>query len=204
MKYMPVLTLCLMLPATHAQERTAAGALDTQMTWSSLKTLVDSANTNIKAVHMRLDKAEECAGKGMLYAPDAQDAEQGCKPVPTIPANAVMAFHQDTCPAGWSEYTPARGRFLRGLDNGAGNDPSGNRSVGQVQEDAFQGHWHGAYDVNGTAGVKGGNYVNVKFRYGRTESDVVKDPISNGVHGTPRTAAETRPKNVAVLYCRKS
>jgi len=26
---------------------------------------------------------------------------------------------------------------------------------------------------------------------------------SNGVHGVPRVAVETRPKNVAVLYCIK-
>ena len=203
MKSLSILTFCLLVPVVYAQERTAAGNLATEASWSALKSLADQANNNAKSAHIRLNKTEECAEKGMLYAPHAEDAEQGCKPLSSIPANAVMAFHQNTCPAGWNEYTPARGRFLRGMDNGSGNDPGGNRIAGQLQDDAFQGHWHNAYDVNGTAGVKGGSYVNVKFRFSRMETDVVRDPISNGRHGTPRTAAETRPKNVAVLFCRK-
>src|SRR5215471_8524467 len=29
---------------------------------------------------------------------------------------AVMSFNRDSCPAGWKEYSPAYGRFIRGID----------------------------------------------------------------------------------------
>jgi hypothetical protein len=35
-----------------------------------------------------------------------------------VPRGAVMSFDLTTCPAGWTEYTPARGRVIVGLPNG--------------------------------------------------------------------------------------
>lgn len=40
--------------------------------------------------------------------------------------------------------------------------------------------------------------------YASTSTDVVLDPITDGISGTPRTAAETRPKNVSVVFCIKA
>lgn len=120
-----------------------------------------------------------------------------------VPSGFIGAFDLAACPDGWSEYTAARGRFPRGIDPTGTNDPDGVRTAGSVQEDAFQGHRHQAYDVGGTAGVSSGSYVNVKHRTGSTDSSVVLDPISDGSSGSPRVAEETRPKNFAVLYCRK-
>lgn len=45
-----------------------------------------------------------------------------------IPAGTISAFASTTCPSGWSEYAPARGRFLGGIDNSAGIDPDRTRS----------------------------------------------------------------------------
>ncbi|MGP4686741.1 tail fiber domain-containing protein [Agrobacterium pusense] len=114
-----------------------------------------------------------------------------------IPAGTISAFASTTCPTGWSEYTPARGRFLRGIDNGAGNDASGNRAPGAVQADLIGNHNHPFTDgadwrVNGGTGSTfglpetGQNYVGTTNRAG-----VV------GYSG----GAETRPKNVAVTFC---
>ncbi|NTB05785.1 tail fiber domain-containing protein [Agrobacterium tumefaciens] len=114
-----------------------------------------------------------------------------------IPAGTISAFASTTCPTGWSEYTPARGRFLRGIDNGAGNDASGNRAPGAVQADLIGSHNHPFTDgadwrVNGGTGSTfglpetGQNYVGTTNRAG-----VV------GYSG----GAETRPKNVAVTFC---
>jgi hypothetical protein len=120
----------------------------------------------------------------------------------TVPPGAIMAFSGTTCPTNWTEYLPARGRFLRGIDNGAGNDPDGTRMPGAVQADAFQGHRHKSYRVNGW--TSGTMYLGVTDTpSGATEYDTSFEPISDGVNGTPRTAAETRPKNVAVLFCIK-
>lgn len=124
-----------------------------------------------------------------------------------IPSGAIMAFDLSACPAGWSDYIPARGRFLRGVDNGAGNDPDGTRAPGSIQEDALQ-------NITGTlggitAGFHGHNASGAFVM--QTASSTYRSALE-GVNGTQatfsasrvaRTANETRPKNVAVLYCRK-
>lgn len=102
-----------------------------------------------------------------------------------------------------------RGRFLRGVDDGAGNDPDastrsamnpgGNTqdNVGSIQSDAFQGHYHTTNAAN-TSTAGSGAFVT------GTGSNAVSsraiDPVSDGTHGTPRTASETRPKNANVNF----
>ena len=56
-----------------------------------------------------------------------------------MPAGAVIAFNLPACPAGWSEYKPAYGRFIRGIDK-SGNkiDPDGQRKEESYQEDAIR------------------------------------------------------------------
>ncbi|QLF72049.1 hypothetical protein FE840_020645 (plasmid) [Peteryoungia desertarenae] len=105
-----------------------------------------------------------------------------------IPAGTISAFASTTCPTGWSEYTPARGRFLRGIDNGAGNDPDGTRAPGAVQADELRSHSHSFGIPAGTFGA-----------YGLVDSN---NASSTGFYNTQATGgAETRPKNVAVTYC---
>lgn len=115
-----------------------------------------------------------------------------------VPTGTIAAFEASSCPAGWSEYTPARGRFLRGIDNGAGRDPDGTRSPGNAQNDAFQGHHH---NFKFNAGTRTTGSFDTYSISGSGKDDAVVDPISDGSNGTPRTANETRPKNVAVTFC---
>lgn len=83
-----------------------------------------------------------------------------------------------------------RAEFLRGLDDGRGVDTG--RALGSAQADAFQGHRHSlGYTSGGSVPVSGGSQA-----AGNTG-----DPITNGTNGTPRTASETRPRNVSGLYC---
>lgn len=128
--------------------------------------------------------------------------------VPILPTGAVMSFDLTACPTGWSEYTQAYGRVIRGIDkSGSSIDPSGQRAAGNTQEDALQQHDH--YMKSQAAGVD--NVVafadpNVDATYaagGNTGSrgDVY---IYVGNVKTGRTANETRAKNVALLYCRKN
>lgn len=89
-----------------------------------------------------------------------------------------------------------RGEFLRGWDDARGID--GNRVFGSSQLDAMQGHKHtlaAAGNTNNGAG-SGGLFSSG----GGTD---VGSPITDGTNGTPRTAAETRPRNISAMYCIK-
>jgi len=108
-----------------------------------------------------------------------------------------------------------RGRFIRGFDDGQGNDPDSNDrrtlnsdgsisniitgdAVGSYQEDAFQGHWHlnNADHGSGSSEISrqgvGGYQI---FQYNQ-----IRDAINDGVNGDPRYSSETRPQNAAVHY----
>lgn len=101
-----------------------------------------------------------------------------------------------------------RGEFLRGWDNGRGVDTG--RAMGSGQGDAMQGHGHELASYPGATGY--GITTTVNQRAANTGSgtgtgvytrqalqDFAGLPISDGTNGTPRTAAETRPRNVAML-----
>jgi hypothetical protein len=127
------------------------------------------------------------------------------------PRGSVLAFALAACPDEWSKYEPAIGRFIRGID------PDGNRRLGSLEDDAFQGHTFGDGDkllrysqthttndpTNGysqmqSTGIFGPNGANPAF------GNTIDAPIvSNGKDGPPRVADETRPKNVGLLYCKK-
>ena len=83
--------------------------------------------------------------------------------------------------------------FLRGgLNSGTG------------QQDAFQGHWHDIYRKHGS----GTEYTGVHSNYANTGSEektgyYAKDPTSDGANGAPRTANETRPVNMSVVWIMK-
>jgi microcystin-dependent protein len=108
-----------------------------------------------------------------------------------------------------------RGRFLRGVDGLAGNDPdkstrlasktggiSGN-NVGSVQADAIQGHWHN-YRANISIDLAGAGEQSTVITETNsnivTTDNLIRDPVTNGTDGNPRTSSESRPKNVNVNY----
>ena len=96
-----------------------------------------------------------------------------------------------------------RGEFARGWDDGRGVDSG--RVFGSAQSDAFQGHWHGINVSSTVVGNNGGGGVGT----GNLRADGVgtaaqaRAVSTNGTDGTPRTAAETRPRNIALLACIK-
>jgi hypothetical protein len=145
----------------------------------------------------------------------------------TFPSGIIVALASTTCPTGWSEYTAARGVFLRGLDLSGGTtyDPSGTRTAGAFQDDALESHLHAA-DPASASTSSGGAHTHTygtsvegfggstgPIPYGTGPQMSFYNTSSAGAHthtldipsfNTGSTgAAETRPKNVAVLYCRK-
>ena len=151
-----------------------------------------------------------------------------------VPSGAVMHFAMNTAPSGWlkangiavSRTTYAdlftaigttfgvgdgsttfnlpdmRGEFARGWDDGRGVDAG--RAFGSAQTDAFQGHGH---TLTGRAHAGSSGVYNefgdtaTEEIYSNTTS--VQDPVARS-HGTPRTASETRPRNIALLACIKA
>lgn len=127
------------------------------------------------------------------------------------PEGAVIAFHLSTCPEGWvpadgTGGTPnLRGRFIRGMnDFGTGTDaadPDGaTRAIGSEQLDAFQGHWHSAENTDGSGYYPGGTFFQTPGS-GTFTNNRVRDAVPDTSGIAPRTATETRPRNVALIYC---
>ena len=108
-----------------------------------------------------------------------------------------------------------RGRFLRGVDGAAGNDPdSGTRTamnaggntgnqVGSVEADAFASHTHvvtdpgHAHKLSTPAVASGGANVTVPTGPG---ADIATSNVATGVTNQAAGGTETRPKNANVTY----
>jgi hypothetical protein len=122
-----------------------------------------------------------------------------------VPTGAVMAFYRSTPPTGWLECngqsaaaypnlvaigvvtTPdLRGFFVRGWDNSRGVDPG--RALGTAQEDMFESHTHLYGSFNDRGGGPGYSTIGAGYSY-----------ATSGAGGT-----ETRPKNIALMYCIKT
>lgn len=123
-----------------------------------------------------------------------------------VPTGTIAAFALATCPSGWTEYTAARGRFLRGIDpTGASVDPDGTRAPGNLQADAMQ-QITGSMGFNRTAASNlvgafvGGGTPGAS---GATSGSNAAGSVAFNSANSPsaRTSVETRPKNVAVLFC---
>jgi microcystin-dependent protein len=106
-----------------------------------------------------------------------------------------------------------RGRFLRGVDDGSGNDPdAGSRfaqyttgatgdNVGSYQKDAFQKHKHEFLNTP-TAGTGGGTEAGIETDAAINDDGSIGEVgnASEATAGPPRTANETRPVNAAVFF----
>lgn len=146
-----------------------------------------------------------------------------------VPVGAVIAFDLDACPRGWSEYKPAYGRFVRGIDRGDGakEDPHGQRAAGSLQDDGIRnirgelrgvagagdnawpwGFRPGTHNAFSVAKGEGGYDGNTYNRYGvgvyNPEGGVGTTAVFDASQDAgAQVRGEVRPKNVALLYCRK-
>jgi microcystin-dependent protein len=95
-----------------------------------------------------------------------------------------------------------RGEFVRGWDDARGVDTG--RTIGSYQADAMQGHWHAFnYNITGTIGGSGFMSGSTTANELAGNTDSIRSPVTDGTNGTPRTASETRPRNIALLACIK-
>lgn len=138
-----------------------------------------------------------------------------------VPAGAVQSFAMNTVPAGWLKCNGAavsrttyaalfaaigttygsgngtttftlpdlRGEFIRGFDDGKGTDTG--RTIGSAQADELKSHRHIMKKYN-RAGGSGTSFF------------AMDDNGTDGSENTELTGGtETRPRNVAMLYCIK-
>jgi len=147
-----------------------------------------------------------------------------------VPSGAVQAFAMNTAPTGWlaadgtavSRTTYAnlftavgttygvgdgsttfslpdlRGIFVRGSGSQTISGTTYNKTFAAKERDAFQGHEHTSPSATGS-----GNYASYSSNSPQAISASTIAVVTDGVNGTPRTASETRPANVALLYCIK-
>jgi len=123
-----------------------------------------------------------------------------------VPTGAIMAFGMNSVPTGWLEcngqstsgYTALaalvganvpdlRGYFVRGWDNSRGVDNG--RVFASAQDDQFKAHTHGGVPLLNGDDDRGDSFSNFNI-------NSIGNTYSAG--GT-----ETRPKNIALLYCIK-
>lgn len=115
-----------------------------------------------------------------------------------------------------------RGTFMRGVNYNSGNDPDSSASidngldgkrfarysggnvgnkVGSYQLDAFQGHHHKTMaSASGTLTNGSQKIARQNIGGDNQESLITFDPVTDGVHGTPRISVQTRPINVYVNF----
>ena len=96
-----------------------------------------------------------------------------------------------------------RGEFVRGFDNSRGADPG--RSFATYQGYAMEGHAHHMQSYAGYHGVGGHNPRNEGYGQSGPFGNSVKSRTLTNQPGYPGAnwASETRPRNVAVMYCIK-
>ncbi len=117
-----------------------------------------------------------------------------------MPSGAVLAFNSTFCPQGWKDYAPAYGKFIRGIDKSGRIDPEGIRLPGSSQEDEFKSHTHKANMEIGAEPTSGGaQAAEAAGAHGRIGSMYTSSGLLQTTGGL-----ETRPKNIALLYCEKA
>jgi len=131
----------------------------------------------------------ECAQEAVEAAQAAQEALRLA-----APSGAVMAFDRDTCPPGWSEYANAQGRFIRGIDKtGSRRDPDGKRAPGAYQPDSIAAHNHQVSISRADTQIVGRGIL--PYFEPRNNFPAVRSSMEGG--------DETRPKNIALLFCKR-
>lgn len=106
------------------------------------------------------------------------------------PSWTINSFELTICPIWWTEYLAARWRFIRWIDSTWTNDVV--RVAWDIQIDDFKQHWHKIRQRNWYTGFSSAEWMAQNW--------------NNTFWATTANYwwTETRPKNVALLYCQKN
>ena len=178
------------------------------------------------------DGDEFLAGNGTTYQYDSATnqwkilAGPGVQGPPgssaSIPTGMVMPFVGSTAPTDWlecdgssipSQYTDLialvganvpdfRGEFIRGWDNGRGVDSG--RSILTAQGEAFKSHTH-VQNAHTHRQALGGSLLFVAGGAGGVSGNADYQNVNSTTAVNQNTGGtETRPRNIALMYCIKT
>lgn len=135
---------------------------------------------------------------------------QSAAEYPDLAAYLGTTFNTGGEAAGVFRLPESRGEFLRGWDHGRRVDAG--RAIGSYELDQLQGHSHRmtyehGSEATGAATTNADGLLQLQSDTSLGISDnntAVRGPISDGVSGEPRAGSETRPRNLAVMWCIKA
>ena len=124
---------------------------------------------------------------------------QGIGSTGTTLSNIVEAWHLKNIwmpgAEGSRSSVNAMGKLLRAIEQTGGQAAL----MAEVLADQMQGHWHTYYEFNPAATAGGSTYHTIGNNGSNNNlgpTDIIRDPSSDGVNGTPRTGKYTRDKSV--------
>lgn len=131
----------------------------------------------------------------------------------SVPVGTIVAWHKDlaavSLPDGWvtcdgqllnDPQSPYNTKTIPNL-NADARFLRGSATSGTMQDDAFQGHYHNT--VNILYAVGAGGTLAVTIGTNTQQGGTITSPITDGTNGAPKTASETRPKNMSVVWIMK-
>ncbi len=142
-----------------------------------------------------------------------------------VPVGTIMAWHKSfentpTIPDGWVQCdgqtlddpaSPYHGQVIPDLNNPKeswntkGSFLRGDTQSGDFEDDEFQGHWHEPARDQGISidFATGVGFANGPTHPNQNTTEGVRDPLTDGTNGTPRTNSETHPVNMSVVWIMK-
>jgi hypothetical protein len=92
--------------------------------------------------------------QGAQGEPGAQGAAGAQGPAGPVEPGMVAFFARAACPAGWAEYTVARGRYLVGLNPGGNLEQAVGTALLSTEDRAVGTHSHGVSDPGHLHGIQ--------------------------------------------------
>jgi hypothetical protein len=176
---------------------TTAKIADANVTTAKLATVTAQALLPAGAV---MPFARATAPAGWLIA-NGNAVPNGSGTVQGVTADFSALYAAVSTSFGTAGTLPnLQGIFVRGSGSQTISGTTYNKAFALKERDAFQGHWHATQHTLNASGSSGSGALNPGSGWGTTS---VRGPSSDGTNGTPRTATETRPANIALLYCVK-
>jgi hypothetical protein len=125
--------------------------------------------------------------------------------LPATGGTLLIYFYLPSCPSGWTSVAAANSGnyFVRGLDLGAFNDPTGSElQLGRIETATIVNHQH-------TQSALVSGYNTYPFSFGSqallAATNVIQvSNVQTGIPNSGQHGATTYPKNVSLILCSKN